>query len=84
MLHFLLSCAAPPCPPSGRIPNTSSLGLAEAGVELGPKGQVKVDDFCRTSVPSIFAVGDVIDRIQLTPGAGWGAGARGGEGIRVA
>jgi glutathione reductase (NADPH) len=39
----------------------------EVGVKLGPKGQVVVDEFCRTSVPSIFAVGDVIDRIQLTP-----------------
>ncbi len=35
---------------------------------MGPKGQVLVDDWCRSSVPSIWAVGDVIDRIQLTPG----------------
>lgn len=52
---------------TGRVPKTSGLGLSEAGVSLGPKGQVLVDDYCRTNVPSIWAVGDVIDRIQLTP-----------------
>ena len=52
---------------TGRVPNVEGLGLAEAGVELGDKGQIKVDDNSRTSVPSIFAVGDVTDRIQLTP-----------------
>ena len=52
---------------TGRVPNVEGLGLAEAGVELGEKGQVKVDENSRTSVPSIFAVGDVTDRIQLTP-----------------
>jgi glutathione reductase (NADPH) len=51
----------------GRQPNTSGLGLEAAGVEMGDKGQVKVDADNRTSVPSIFAVGDVTDRIQLTP-----------------
>jgi glutathione reductase (NADPH) len=51
----------------GRKPNTSSLGLDAAGVEMGDKGQIKVDADNRTSVPSIFAVGDVTDRIQLTP-----------------
>jgi glutathione reductase (NADPH) len=51
----------------GRTPNTTGLGLAEAGVELGDKGEVKVDADNRSSVPSIFAVGDVTDRIQLTP-----------------
>lgn len=51
----------------GRKPNTESLGCNEVGVELGPKGQVKVDEDNRTSVPSIFAVGDVTDRVQLTP-----------------
>jgi glutathione reductase (NADPH) len=51
----------------GRKPNTSSLGLEAAGVEMGDKGQIKVDADNRTSVPSIFAVGDVTDRIQLTP-----------------
>jgi len=52
---------------TGRVPNVESLGLEEAGVALGEKGQVKVDENSRTNVPSIFAVGDVTDRIQLTP-----------------
>jgi glutathione reductase (NADPH) len=51
----------------GRKPNTSGLGLEVAGVEMGAKGQVKVDADNRSSVASIFAVGDVTDRIQLTP-----------------
>jgi glutathione reductase (NADPH) len=52
---------------TGRVPNVEGLGLEGVGVELGDKGQVKVDASSRTSVPSIFAVGDVTDRIQLTP-----------------
>ena len=52
---------------TGRKPNTNGLGLESAGVETGEKGQIKVDADNRTSVPSIFAVGDVTDRIQLTP-----------------
>ena len=52
---------------TGRSPNTDGLGLEVAGVELGDKGRVKVDADNRSSVPSIFAVGDVTDRIQLTP-----------------
>jgi glutathione reductase (NADPH) len=51
----------------GRRPNIEGLGLDTAGVELGEKGQIKVDADNRTSVSSIFAVGDVTDRIQLTP-----------------
>ena len=51
----------------GRKPNTNGLGLDAAGVEMGDKGQIKVDEDNRTSVPSIFAIGDVTDRIQLTP-----------------
>ena len=51
----------------GRTPNTEGLGLAEAGVAVGDKGEIKVDERSQTSVPSIFAVGDVTDRIQLTP-----------------
>ena len=51
----------------GRKPNVEGLGLEEAGVDLGTRGEVKVDDANRTNVPSIFAVGDVTDRIQLTP-----------------
>ncbi|MBW0007473.1 MAG: FAD-dependent oxidoreductase, partial [Sphingomonas sp.] len=52
---------------TGRSPNSKGLGLDAAGVEFGPKGQVKVDADNRTNVPSIFAVGDVTDRVQLTP-----------------
>jgi len=52
---------------TGRVPNTENLGLAEAGVELGEKNEIKVDEDNRTNVPSIFAVGDVTNRVQLTP-----------------
>jgi len=51
----------------GRRPNTSGLGLEAAGVEVGDNGQIKVDADNRTNVASIFAVGDVTDRVQLTP-----------------
>jgi len=52
---------------TGRTPNTASLGLKEAGVKLNAKGAVTVDAQNRSSVESIFAVGDVTDRINLTP-----------------
>ncbi len=52
---------------TGRKPNTAGLGLREAGVKLGRWGQIIVDDYSQTSVPSIYAVGDVTDRINLTP-----------------
>jgi glutathione reductase (NADPH) len=52
---------------TGRLPNVAGLGLAEAGVKLAKNGAVQVDDFYRSSVPSIHAIGDVIDRVQLTP-----------------
>ncbi len=51
----------------GRKPNTKGLGLESAGVKMGDKGQVLVDEYSRTNVPSIWAVGDVTDRINLTP-----------------
>jgi glutathione reductase (NADPH) len=51
----------------GRRPNIEHLGLDAAGVRLGERGQIKVDEDNRTSTPSIFAVGDVTDRVQLTP-----------------
>ncbi len=51
----------------GREPNTEGLGLERAGVALAKNGAVAVDAFSRTNVPSIFAVGDVTDRINLTP-----------------
>jgi glutathione reductase (NADPH) len=52
---------------TGRAPNTAGLGLAEAGVKLDEAGGVVVDRFCRSSVPHIYAVGDVSHRIALTP-----------------
>ena len=51
----------------GRTPKVDGLGLEEAGVELKKNGAVVVDDHFKTSVDSIYAVGDVIDRLQLTP-----------------
>jgi glutathione reductase (NADPH) len=51
----------------GRRPHTRDLGLEGAGVDLDDIGAVKVDDENRTNVPSIYAVGDVTNRVQLTP-----------------
>ena len=51
----------------GRVPNTKGLGLEKAGVELGDNGEVKVDRFSKTNIDHIYAVGDVTDRVQLTP-----------------
>ncbi|MBT4932535.1 MAG: glutathione-disulfide reductase [Rhodospirillaceae bacterium] len=52
---------------TGRTPNTAGLGLEEVGVELNKKGAVVVDAFSSTAVDSIWAVGDVTDRANLTP-----------------
>jgi len=52
---------------TGRRPNSEGLGLEGLGVELGRQGQIVVDRFSQTGVPSIFAVGDVTGRINLTP-----------------
>jgi glutathione reductase (NADPH) len=51
----------------GRAPNTAGLGLEKAGVKLGKNGAVLVDEDNQSSVPSIYAIGDVTDRVQLTP-----------------
>jgi glutathione reductase (NADPH) len=51
----------------GRDPNTAGLGLETAGVETDHRGAVVVDAYSRTNVPHIFALGDVTDRVQLTP-----------------
>ena len=51
----------------GRTPKTSGIGLEEAGVKLNAKGAVIVDENFQTNVPSIYAVGDVIGRVELTP-----------------
>ena len=50
-----------------RIPNTARLGLENIGVELTARGAVKVDRFSKSTVENIYAVGDVTDRVQLTP-----------------
>jgi len=52
---------------TGRVPNTSGLGLEKLGVTLGPNGRIVVDKFSRSSVDNIYAVGDVTDRKNLTP-----------------
>ena len=52
---------------TGRVPNTTGLGLEEAGVTLGKGGEVVVDDLSATNVASIYAIGDVTNRVQLTP-----------------
>jgi glutathione reductase (NADPH) len=52
---------------TGRVPNTRGMGLAEAGVALAPTGAIVVDEGSRTTVPSIYAVGDCTDRRNLTP-----------------
>jgi len=52
---------------TGRKPNVHGLGLEAAGVKLGESGGIAVDGYSRTSVPNIYAVGDVTNRINLTP-----------------
>ena len=52
---------------TGRIPNTKGLGLDTAGVEMDDKGAIKVDAHNRSSCESIYAIGDVTNRVQLTP-----------------
>ena len=51
----------------GRIPNTSDLGLEQVGVKMNDNGAIMVDNFYQTSVENIYALGDIIDRYQLTP-----------------
>lgn len=52
---------------TGRRPNTAGLGLEPLGVGFGRNGQILVDEWSQTAVPSIYAVGDVTDRVNLTP-----------------
>lgn len=52
---------------TGRQPYTGDLGLENTGVQLADNGAIKVDEWSQTAVPSIFAVGDVTDRVNLTP-----------------
>ena len=51
----------------GRKPNTRNMGLEDVGVEMTDKGAIVVDDYYQTSVDNIYALGDIIDRFQLTP-----------------
>ena len=52
---------------TGRAPNTAGLGLEQAGVTLKPGGAITVNAAMQTSVPHIYAIGDVTDRVNLTP-----------------
>ena len=52
---------------TGRAPNTGGLGLEAAGVKLGASGEIEVDRWSQSSVPGIYAVGDVTNRVNLTP-----------------
>ena len=52
---------------TGRTPKTEGLGLAEAGVALDKSGAIIVNDYSQSNIPSIYAIGDVTNRVQLTP-----------------
>ena len=52
---------------TGRVPNTAGIGLEKAGVQLDKAGAIAVDEWSKTTAPNIWAVGDVTDRINLTP-----------------
>ena len=72
-LHVWVKGAQDPIPAdavlvaTGRRPNVAGLGLETAGIELGERGEIRVDDTAKTTCDSIYAVGDVTDRVQLTP-----------------
>jgi len=57
----------------GRRPNTDEIGLEELGIKMTDKGIIEVDKQCRTSVPSIYAVGDVVPGLQLAHKASYEA-----------
>lgn len=52
---------------TGRVPNLEGLNIEASGVSLGARGEVVTDEYYRTNVEHIYAIGDVLDRIQLTP-----------------
>lgn len=52
---------------TGRDPSTQDMGLEEIGVKLGRRGEIKVNEYSQTDVPSVYAIGDVTDRVNLTP-----------------
>jgi glutathione reductase (NADPH) len=73
---------------TGRDPNIAKLGLHEAGVAIGENGGVAVDEYSRTSVANIYAIGDVTNRVNLTPvaireGAAFSETVFGGKSIAV-
>ncbi|CUH76156.1 FAD-dependent oxidoreductase [Tropicibacter naphthalenivorans] len=52
---------------TGRKPNSDDLGLEELGIKMARNGAIEVDDYSQTAVPSVYAIGDVTDRVNLTP-----------------
>ncbi|MBO9430339.1 glutathione-disulfide reductase [Sulfitobacter sp. R18_1] len=52
---------------TGRRPNSDDMGLDDLGVKLGRSGEIEVDEYSQTAVPSVYAIGDVTNRINLTP-----------------
>lgn len=52
---------------TGRIPNTKDIGLNKLGIETGLKGEIVVDEYSKTNIDNIYAIGDVTNRVQLTP-----------------
>lgn len=52
---------------TGRRPNSDDMGLEDLGVKLGRSGEIEVDEYSQTAVPSVYAIGDVTNRINLTP-----------------
>ena len=52
---------------TGRAPNSHGLGLQDLGVKINRRGAIEVDEYSKTAVDNIYAIGDVTDRIQLTP-----------------
>lgn len=52
---------------TGRDPSTKDMGLEDIGVKLGRRGEIEVNEYSQTGVPSVYAIGDVTDRVNLTP-----------------
>ncbi|MCF6443819.1 glutathione-disulfide reductase [Nereida sp. MMG025] len=52
---------------TGRVPNADNMGLEEIGIEIGRRGEIVVDEYSKTTVDNIYAIGDVTNRVQLTP-----------------
>ena len=52
---------------TGRDPNSRNIGLEAVGIDVGRRGEILVNELSQTSVPSVYAIGDVTDRVNLTP-----------------